>query len=1019
MSTFTAPTSTNSQDISISFAATDVGGSGVTGYKITETNTKPDASDAGWVSSATTYRLTSQADKLLYPWAKDMAGNVSAVFGTPRTVKWDVTLSIVTTFTLAATSTSRNIPVLAFTATDNLIVTGYKITEIATKPVATEGGWSDTALSTYTVATDGNKTLYPWAKDYAGNVSAVYTSPQAVIVDTVAPVVSIFTAPTSTNIQDISISFAVTDVGGSGVTGYMITETATQPDASDIGWVSSVPTIYHLTSSENKTLYPWAKDAAGNVSAGISRTVKWDDTLPSVTTFTLAATSNSRTITFSAFIATDNLIVTGYKITETATKPVATEGGWSDTAPSAYTVATDGNKTLYPWAKDYAGNVSAVYTSPKTVLVDTVAPVVSGFTAPTSTNSQDISISYAATDVGGSGVTGYKITETNTTPVASDAGWSATMPTTYHLSLSADRVLYPWAKDMAGNVSAVFGTPRTVKWDVTLPSVTTFTLAATSTSRSIPVSVFTASDNLAVTGYKITQTATKPAAADTGWLYSVPSSYTVVTDGNKILYPWAKDYAGNVSAVSTSPKTVLVDTVAPVVNGFTAPTSTNSQDISISFAATDVGGSGVTGYKITETNTTPVASDAGWSATMPTTYHLSLSADRVLYPWAKDMAGNVSALFGTPRTVKWDVTLPRLVTFKVAATSTSRSIPVLAFTATDNLAVTGYKITETATKPVASATGWSISLPTSYTVATDGDKKLYPWARDYAGNVSAVFGYAAIRVDSTAPSISAFTVTSPTTRLILSVPVFRATDNFGVTGYKITGTATKPLPTATGWSATAPTTYTVTKEGSYTLYPWTKDALGNVSAVFLFAVVVDITIPTSTKITGFPPEYYNQTFATLTFTGSDAVTPPNKLKFKCSLDRKAYTSCVSPFTYKGLAAGYHGVWIFSVDLGGNINFGKTDKYVGWTIDLVPPETTITKKPQAITTLKTAVFTFTGKDTVALSRFNCKLDNAVFAKCGSPKTYTGLALGKHTFSVQAVDLAGNLDLTPAIFSWIIR
>lgn len=41
-----------------------------------------------------------------------------------------------------------------------------------------------------------------------------------------------------------------------------------------------------------------------------------------------------------------------------------------------------------------------------------------------------------------------------------------------------------------------------------------------------------------------------------------------------------------------------------------------------------------------------------------------------------------------------------------------------------------------------------------------------------------------------------------------------------------------------------------------------------------------------------------------------------------------------------------------------------------------------------------------------------------ATCTSAKSYTGLAIGSHTFQVQATDPAGNTDPTPANFNWAI-
>ena len=50
-------------------------------------------------------------------------------------------------------------------------------------------------------------------------------------------------------------------------------------------------------------------------------------------------------------------------------------------------------------------------------------------------------------------------------------------------------------------------------------------------------------------------------------------------------------------------------------------------------------------------------------------------------------------------------------------------------------------------------------------------------------------------------------------------------------------------------------------------------------------------------------------------------------------------------------------------------------------------------------------------------FRCALDSAAYVACPSPKTYSGLSQGSHTFSVQAVDGAGNVSPTTA-YTWTV-
>jgi hypothetical protein len=122
--------------------------------------------------------------------------------------------------------------------------------------------------------------------------------------------------------------------------------------------------------------------------------------------------------------------------------------------------------------------------------------------------------------------------------------------------------------------------------DTTAPTVTAFTVPSLSTSLNIMITAFTASDQLTVAGYKITESATPPSAGAAGWTASAPTTYTVSADGVHMLYPWAKDAAGNVSALFSSPASVAVDTVAPTVTNLAAPNVTSGGGTTYRFTVT-------------------------------------------------------------------------------------------------------------------------------------------------------------------------------------------------------------------------------------------------------------------------------------------------------------------------------------------------------------------------------------------------------------------------------------------------
>ena len=62
---------------------------------------------------------------------------------------------------------------------------------------------------------------------------------------------------------------------------------------------------------------------------------------------------------------------------------------------------------------------------------------------------------------------------------------------------------------------------------------------------------------------------------------------------------------------------------------------------------------------------------------------------------------------------------------------------------------------------------------------------------------------------------------------------------------------------------------------------------------------------------------------------------------------------------------------------------------------------------------TATFTLTSSED---GRFECRIDGAPFAACGSPYTTPPLATGRHTFEARAIDASDNVDPTPATYAF---
>lgn len=86
------------------------------------------------------------------------------------------------------------------------------------------------------------------------------------------PTVTAFDVPATSASPVPILAFTATDTDGT-IAGYLVTQTSATPSASAPGWSTPAPTSYATASTGTITLYGWAKDNQGAVSAGKSDTV--------------------------------------------------------------------------------------------------------------------------------------------------------------------------------------------------------------------------------------------------------------------------------------------------------------------------------------------------------------------------------------------------------------------------------------------------------------------------------------------------------------------------------------------------------------------------------------------------------------------------------------------------------------------------------------------------------------------------------------------------------------------------
>jgi hypothetical protein len=172
---------------------------------------------------------------------------------------------------------------------------------------------------------------------------------------------------------------------------------------------------------------------------------------------------------------------------------------------------------------------------------------------------------------------------------------------------------------------------------------------------------------------------------------------------------------------------------------------------------------------------------------------------------------------------------------------------------------------------------------------------------------------------------------------------------------------------------------------------------------------VDTTAP-NTNVTGGPNGLTNDRTPSFSFNSSEPGS-----SFQCKVDGGAFGNCSSPRVTSTLSDGPHTFSVRAVDRAGNMDASPASR--SFTVDATAPNTTILSGPSGTTNDTTPTFTF--KSSESGGSFRCKVDGGSFAPCNSPKTTAALGNGSHTFSVAAVDAAGNADPSAAVRSFTVK
>jgi hypothetical protein len=553
------------------------------------------------------------------------------------------------------------------------------------------------------------------------------------------------------------------------------------------------------------------------------------------------------------------------------------------------------------------------------------------------------------------------------------------------------------ALDRAGNVGAPVEHSWTV--DLTPPESAIGAGPADPTNETSAAFSLTGSDNLDAP-VQLRFQCRLDAALESAWAdCSSPARSADLAEGGHSFQLRAIDRAGNVDA-SPDDYAWTIDLTAPTATITAGPVDpTNETAASLSFTGSDtLDELGQLSFQCRLDS----AAEPDWQGcSSPQAYELLAEGEHRFQVRARDRAGNVGAAADYVWTV--DVTAPGAELTDKPADPSNDASPSLAFSANEvatfecKLDFDDYAACES---------------PHDLLGLSEGEHSFQVRATDLAGNQGDAAGYSWI-VDTRPPDT--------TINEAPQDPTNETSARFEFAADEASSFACS-LDNGPYEVCMSPYDYPVLAPGPHVFRVQASDEAANLEAAPAeHAWTIDVSEP-ETVLNDKPPATTTSTSATFTFASEPGAT------FECRLDSEAFASCESPKTYLDLAVGEHRFQVRAQDAAGNRDSSPATH--DWTVeapapsDTTAPETTIGSGPADPTNESSATLSFTGSDDLSAPsalRFQCRLDSsfvADWASCSSPRSYSALGAGHHTFEVRAIDGAGNVDDSPAGRSWTI-
>ncbi|MDA8430935.1 MAG: DUF4082 domain-containing protein [Geobacteraceae bacterium] len=765
---------------------------------------------------------------------------VDVVFS--ATIAADTTPPVVSDFSVPAVSATLTVPIVSFIATDDIAVSGYLVNESATAPLPSDSGWSASIPVSYTCGSAGSKTLYAWARDAAGNVSAGKSATVDVSSSSAGPEPagwyagdmhvhrSCGAAPESIASvcqrmapQRLSVISLLADMGNGEVQDPVLdlprvnglndpVSTTGQIVHWDTEWhwdaiytqyphqalgghvvALGLSEAHQIWEEYTYPIFQWAHSQNG--IAGFVHMQYLDDNIPQTLTcctpieYPVEVALGAADFIEEDVNGSDSAINAYYRLLNSGFRPGFAAGtdypcnnGTELGSLLTYVQVAGGDMTYRNWIEGIAAGRTVVSRNGHNEFLDlkvntSAAPgdeirlAAAGSVPVTIIWTANVPLSGTIELVQNGVVVASRTASAaagtpavlNATVAFTQSGWLAArrMDANGHqshtgavfvlvnnapirVSVSDAEFYVQWmdnllTKTAPGGVWSSFfinsGDAARARYQA---AKAVFQQIALDAAAAVPPTL---------TGYTLWPATTVPGLADAGPDSAVELGLRFRADSNGYVngirfYKAVSNSGTHVGNLWTDSGTLLATAT------FTSESASGWQEVDF---ATPVAITANTVYVVSyHTNTGHYSDDLyffqakGVDAAPLHALPNDISGYNGVYAYGTasrfpNLSWNssnywVDVVFSPSATA--DTTAPAVTAFSVPATSAAMSVPITSFSATDNVAVTGYLVNESATAPSAGAAGWSASPTTSYSFTTTGTKILYAWAKDAAGNVS-------------------------------------------------------------------------------------------------------------------------------------------------------------------------------------------------------------------------------------------------------------------------------------------